>query len=191
MKATLSRVLTLLTLLAAAGLSCSSDETTAPDEQPIPGINISAAVMTIAGGGAYAPGMLLSLGATITNTTNAAVTLSTPAGCAVRVRLYQLSGAKRVYDQTTFPCDAAVTVPLNLAAGESKTIPSQTTFPHNLESDSIPPATYRATAVVRITGQAPIELEAGSYRLPNCVSGITLSCAYVGPPADIDPRRKQ
>lgn len=189
MTATLSRV---LPLLAAASLACGNDDPAGPDgETAIPGLSLTAAVTPINTGGAFANGMILAVGVDITNTTSVAAQYTMPAGCAVRIRLY-LSGSDRPkYDQTQFPCDASSTIPLNLAAGEKKTIPSGTSFPYNIESDSVAAGIYRATAVLRITGHAPIELEAGQYRLPHCANpAVPLSCTFVGPPATIDPNRK-
>jgi hypothetical protein len=84
-----------------------------------------------------------------------------------------------------------VTVPLNIAAGATANLTSGTGFPNTIEADSVPAGFYRATAVLRITGQNPIELEAGQYRLPHCVDPTTpLTCRYDGPPATIAPRGK-
>jgi hypothetical protein len=170
--------------MAVAGLACSSDETVAPDQQEaIEGLDLSAEVVRINTGGAFANGMILSVQVNVTNTTSQTVSRTMPAACAVRVRLY-LQDTDLRYDQTTFPCNAETVVPLVLSPGETKSLTSGSYFPINILADSVPAAFYRATAVLRITGENPVEIEAGQYRLPNCPD-LTRpeTCVYTGPPA--------
>ena len=187
MNATLSRV---LTVLATACLACGGDEPVDPNGLSIDGLALEASVTNIAGGGTtIPPGSILALQVSLRNTTNTAIQVHHPAGCAVRARLYLPGNNNLLYDQTLFPCEDEVTVALVIPAGETKTLTSGTTFPYAIQADSVPGGFYRAVAVLRITGEDPIELEAGQYRLPNCPTPST--CVYVGPPATIDTTRQK
>ena len=106
----------------------------------------------------------------VRNTTNETVEYNYPAGCPVRFRLYDLTTDALVYDQTANGCNVTTVAPLPLGPQQSRTLTSGTRFPWEVSGDSIPTSvTYRATAVLRITGENPIELEAGNYRIPTCV----------------------
>jgi len=107
---------------------------------------------------------------TLTNTTAATVTRSYPAGCPVRMRFYRMTDDKLVYDESQFPCGTTNTVSVTIGPKQSATVASGTRNPWEIAGDSLPvPATYYAGAIVRIVGMNPIELDAGTYRLPRCV----------------------
>jgi hypothetical protein len=92
--------------------------------------------------------------------------------------LYDLTTDALVYDQTLHGCNVTTIVPFTLGPQQSRTFTSGTRFPWEVSGDSIPTnISYRATGVLRITGENPIELEAGSYRIPTCVVvGISMVC---------------
>lgn len=176
--------LCLAVTLGAAALIACSDDPAGPDGDDgelFDGLELGATVVHIAGGGSIPPGTILAVEVSLRNTTSATIEKSIPAGCAVRARLY-LGNDNPVYDQTVLPCNVSTTIPLIVAPGETKHLSSGTHFPFAIEADSVPAAIYRATAVLRITGENPIELDAGTYRLPHCSTPDT--CAFVGPPAD-------
>jgi hypothetical protein len=188
-----SKLILAVTLLAATGGACDNDDPVDPGAQTsINGIELGASVTNIAGGGELDPGMILALSVTLRNTTSAPIVVNYPAGCPVRVRLYLPGNDDLLYDQTVFPCDVTTTIPLTVGAGQTRTLSSGTAFPWAVQADSVPAGFYRATAVLRIAGQNPIELEAGQYRLPNCPDpSRPATCAFVGPGATVDPARRR
>jgi hypothetical protein len=187
MKATLSLTLTLA--MAAILTACGNDDPVDPDENTtLSGLDLSASVVFIAGGGSVPAGSILALEVEFANNTSAPIEVHYPAGCGVRARLYLVGNDNLLYDQTLFPCSIETTVGLTIPSGETRTLSSGTTFPYVIQTDSVPAGFYRATAVLRVTGGNPIEIEAGQYRLPNCPAPN--SCTYVGPPATIDTSRR-
>jgi hypothetical protein len=176
MKTTLSRV---LALLAAAGLACSDDDATGPTENTtITGLALTASVVEVTAGGGSGSAKLLSVQVSIRNTTDTTIARGFPAGCAVRIRLYRAGTDELVYDQTQWACEADTSVPFQLPGGQTKTLASPTFFPWNVSGDSLAAGSYRATGVLRLTGESPIELPAGTYRLPSCP--LPPECTLVG-----------
>jgi hypothetical protein len=179
-------------VLAAAACvmcaSCGKDSVSPGLDETVNGLALHASVVPVFGGGALGDIPMLSVGVDITNTTNDPITLHYPAGCPVRIRLYQAGNDNLVYDQSLFPCNYDVIVPLALAPGQTRSLSSGDFFPWVVGQDSVTPGYFRAVAILRITGEEPFELEAGSYRLPRCPDPMP-PCFYVGPPATIDTPR--
>ena len=182
-------------ILAVAILSvtsCGGDggAITGPDGQAIEGVDLSASVNRIvsnAGANIY----LVAGQVTLTNTTASAITLHYPAACPVRMRLSEASGnGAIVYDESSLPCNFAAAVDVTLQPGASTTLASTPRFPWDVAGGTtcisdegvvgpacVPPGVYIASVILRITGENPIELDAGDYRLPRCI--------IVGPPGGV------
>jgi hypothetical protein len=177
----------VVALLVAVSCGDDGGVITGPDEPAIDGIGLAASVNLIPAN--PAAGIYLAAGqVTLTNTSESALTLHYPAGCPVRMRLTE-TGANGtiVYDEASIQCNVATAVDLTLQPGASTTLASTPRFPWDVAGgsvciidegvagpDCIPPGAYVASVILRIIGEDPIELDAGTYRLPRCI--------VVGPP---------
>ena len=110
----------------------------------------------------------VSLHVTLTNTTNAAVVRSYPAGCPVLIRLYRVQDLALVYDEGQQPCGFTTPTDVRLEPGASATLTSGLRFPWTITGDSLSAGAYYAAALLRITGVNLIEVDAGIYSLPFC-----------------------
>lgn len=97
------------------------------------------------------------------------------------MRFYSRGDDALVYDEAVAACSTSSTVALTVPAGGSAELVSGVHPPWGIIGDSIPAGIYRVTAVLRITGQTPIELEAGLHNVQEC--DLTLfpvfTCRYV------------
>ncbi len=107
----------------------------------------------------------LTLRVTLRNTTTNAITISYPAGCPVRIRLYRLLDGARVYDEARLACGAPELVPFRIDARASRALHSGWRTVCFVRGDSLPVGEYRAAAIVQLVGDAPVEVEAGPYFL--------------------------
>ena len=163
--------------LACAGafasvISCgdSGSVVDAGGNDAIDGLQFSSTVALIDGGGGYETIKLVSIRVVITNTSDQVTTRHYPAGCPVRLRLYELGGAgSLVYDESQEPCNVNATVSFTLQPGASVVLSSTPHFPWEVGGDSLRVGPYEAAGMVRITGENPFELPAGRYDLPLCV----------------------
>ncbi len=121
----------------------------------------------------------LTLQVSLRNRSTAPITVFYEAGCPVRVRLYRPQQVVPAYDESRLACPVTTLVPVVVAANSTQTLTSGTRFPWVIHGDSLERGTYRATAVARLLGDAPIELAAGTYRLPNCGDPVQpVACVY-------------
>ena len=102
---------------------------------------------------------------TLKNTGGGAQTRTYPASCPVRIRLYQVSDGRLVYDETTRPCAANPLVTLTIDGFASKTLQSGVRFATTVLGDSLPRTTYTAYAVVLTEGSTLVEVRAGTMTL--------------------------
>jgi hypothetical protein len=163
---------------------------TEPDGEVIEGIGL-AANMSLIVSNAEANIYLVAGQVTLTNTAETAITLHYPAGCPVRMRLTEPgANGEIVYDESSLPCNLAASVDVTLQPGASTTLASTPRFPWDVAGGStcisddgvvgpacVAPGSYVASVILRITGENPIEVDAGNYRLPRCI--------IVGPPGGI------
>ncbi len=122
----------------------------------------------------------LTVQITITNQSDVARTVYYEAGCPVRIRLYPLNGTVAVYDEARLPCPVTTLVPLTVLAGGTQTMTSGSRQPWVVHGDSIPMGPYRAVGLVRLLGDAPVAVEAGTYLLPFCTDEgvVFMMCTY-------------
>ncbi len=113
------------------------------------------------------------------------ITVFYEAGCPVRLRLYRLDQALPAYDESRVVCHTTTLVPLVVPAGGARSLTSGPRMAWTIHGDSLEMGHYRATAIVRLRGDAPVELEAGRVALPNCGDPV-VTCVYP-PSADADP----
>lgn len=114
---------------------------------------------------------------TLTNTTDAPMQRTYPAGCPVLLRLYREPDQALVYDEGRRPCGVTTPIPFGIDALGTATLSSGTRYNPSVRGDSIPAGTYRAAVLLRITGYNPIEIDAGTYRLAFC-DELTATCTY-------------
>jgi hypothetical protein len=164
-------------ILLAVACAGAEDPVTPDDDTVLSGVSVAASVIEVDGtAGTGSRVKRMSVDVTLTNTTSSSIEYSYPAGCPTRFRLYRESDDALVYDQTALPCSVSTTASLTLAPFQARTLSSGGRFPWEISGDSLAPGNYRVTGVLRITGEEPIELEAGTYRLPLCstVSNATV-----------------
>jgi hypothetical protein len=145
--------------ISPLAVACGGDQAAGPADGAVDDLALAAAVVEIA------DGRMVSVQAFLTNNTSGDIAVSYPAGCPVRIRLYRQGDDALVYDEAGFPCSFAVTATLTLSPGQTRTLTSGGRFPWTVSGDSIPVGPYRATGIVRIIGENPVELEAGTYHL--------------------------
>lgn len=164
--------------MLASGCGGGGDITDPLDEELIPGVTLSASVVELDVTEATGSRIkMVSAEVALQNTTAEPIEHSYPGGCPVRMRLYRQSDNALIYDQTLFPCNVSAVQSFTLPAQGAKSFTSGARFPWEVAGDSIPPATYRATAVFRVTGLDPVEIEAGTYRVPTCnLTSLVPSC---------------
>jgi len=114
---------------------------------------------------------------TLTNTTDLKLERSYPAGCPVLLRLYREPDQTLVYDEGRRPCNVTTPIAFEIDAQATAVLSSGTRFNPTVAGDSIPAGTYRAAALLRITGFNPIEIDAGTYRLARC-DEIAGACTF-------------
>ena len=100
---------------------------------------------------------------TLENMTTATVTRTYPAGCPVRIRLYRVTDAKLVYDETARACGFTNPATLTLTSRATIKLTSGPRLPGTVLGDSLPVATYTVHAVVSTEGTTFVEIAAGSY----------------------------
>lgn len=105
---------------------------------------------------------------TLTNTTTEPVVRSYPAGCPVLMRFYNAQNLQLVYDEGRRRCAVTTPVQFRLAPQESMTLTSGLRFPWEILGDSLPAAAYYSAALLRLTGNNPVEVDAGVYAIPHC-----------------------
>ncbi len=143
----------ILALSALAAASCSSD--VAAPQNEYNGIRYTAAV---------APnGIGFTVIVTLENTSGVQQLRTYPAACPVRIRLYRTADNFRLYDETTWPCDATNTATITIDAFSSKTLQSGARSATTVTGDSLPHTAYTVYAVVRTEGATLVEVRAGLF----------------------------
>lgn len=165
---------------ALAIVSCGgSDDPAGPAGETTNGIVYSARANAITAS-TYLPGFNIIL--TLSNPTGNAVTVTYPAGCPVRVRLYRLLDDRLMYDETKVTCQVTSPATMTLQAGQTRTVGSGSRENCAVAGDSIVMnAVYRFTAVPQMEGATTLELPAGELNLPGTavVAGVTVTCGGV------------
>ena len=114
---------------------------------------------------------------TLTNTTDAPIVRSYPAGCPVLMRFYHSLDLSLAYDEGRRPCSVTTPVSFSVQPQESITLTSGLRFPWEILGDSLGSGAYYAAALLRVTGINPIEVDAGVYAIPHCEQvGIQTVC---------------
>lgn len=116
-------------------------------------------------------GLQFIIVATLENTTNASVTRTYPAACAVSIRLYREADDALLYDETRRECNTTPTVTVTIAAHQTVELSSGVRFPSTLAGDSLPFTTYNVWAVPRSEGTRVFEIRAGTMRLRTSAGG--------------------
>jgi hypothetical protein len=147
-----------VTLASLAAGCAESVGTTDEGNYQLDGVTITAAVVELSD-------KLVSVQATLSNTTAERIDLHYPAGCPVRIRLYRALDDALVYDEGIWECNYDVGVDLTVPPGGRRVLTSGTRFSWEIAGDSLPLGAYVARAILRIVGQNPIEVEAGLYNL--------------------------
>ena len=148
------------TLVAAAvAVACGSDEIASGDQQPTltPGLSYSAETSEIRFDGG--PSMLVTL--SISNASLAPITLTYPAGCPVRIRLYRPSDNVRVYDETRVPCGLTTPASITISPQATRSLGSGFRGMTTIVGDSLQFTVYRVMAVPQTEGANIIEVPAG------------------------------
>ena len=143
---------------AASAAACNDDTATNSLGEVIPGVSITASV---AGGDA---GFLIA-SVSFNNRTREPVQVHYPAGCPVRLQFYRRGRSAPVFDEGGFPCDVATIVPFEIPSLTTRDLVSGFRSPNTILGDSLTPGQYDVIAILRITGEQPIEIEAGTVRL--------------------------
>ncbi|HYV99094.1 MAG TPA: hypothetical protein VE967_16680 [Gemmatimonadaceae bacterium] len=144
-----------------AAAACGSDSGTGP-RTTVGGIKYTARVELVEAGGT-AP--LLSVVATLTNTTGAPQMRTYPAGCPVRILLYRQSDNTLVYDERTRDCAPEPTATVTIDPLATADLQSGIRFPATVAGDSLPFATYKVRAAVMTEGAKQVLIDAGTYFL--------------------------
>ena len=102
---------------------------------------------------------------TIRNTSNETRTISFPDGCVVLLRAYRTAGGGPVWDQASgIACTMAI-VPIELAAGEEREIPTPTVSAYEILGTELPDGDYRIVVYLRPIESGEVEIEAGTTDL--------------------------
>ncbi len=152
--------------LLAAGAACGTGGVVDPrgGNEVVAGLGLTAAVVEVVH--ELTDVKQLTIQVTLENRTAAPITIHYQAGCPVRIRLYEPQGSTAVYDESRRPCPVTTLVPLTIAPGGTRILASGTRSPWEVSGDSLSPGAYRATGLLRLVGDAPIEVEAGTYLMP-------------------------
>jgi hypothetical protein len=149
-------------LLAALAMACSSVEDVVVTEPTLtPGLVYSASTTELRIDAGYS--LLVTL--SIENTSTAPITLTYPASCPIRIRLYQPSDNALVYDETRVACASDGEATLTISPQDSRSIGSGFRGMPRIVGDSLPFAIYRVFAVPQMEGAAVFEVPAGSITL--------------------------
>lgn len=152
----------LAVALAVLVAACSSNEITeGPDEVRTPGIEYTASTSELEFDGTV--NLLVTL--TIENKTADPVTLTYPAGCPLRIRLYRLQDDALRYDETRVACTVTDPVQLTIQPQTSRSLGSGFRNMTGIAGDSLAFTNYRVVAVPRTEGSSIIEVSAGSITL--------------------------
>ena len=151
-------------------VSCGgSDSTTEPPGETTNGVVYSARAFAMTAS-TYTPGFNVVL--TLENPTANSVTLTYPAGCPVRVRLYRLLDDRLMYDETRLTCQITSPADLILQAGATRTIGSGSRENCAVAGDSLLMNTsYRFVAVPQMAGATSLEVPAGELNLAGQTTG--------------------
>jgi hypothetical protein len=101
----------------------------------------------------------------IENTSIVPVTLTYPASCPLRIRLYQPADNALVYDETRLACSTTEPATLTISPGTIRTIGSGFRGMVWIVGDSLRFATYRVVAVPQMEGAHVFEIAAGNITL--------------------------
>jgi hypothetical protein len=99
------------------------------------------------------------------NRGESAITLTYPATCPVRVRLYRLADTTLAYDETRRQCDQATIATVRIDPGKQWDIGSGFRDHGAVAGDSLPGATYIVRAVVSLDQVQSREISAGTVLL--------------------------
>ena len=150
-------------LLTAALIgACSSAEDVGIEEPAVtPGLVYSATTSEAR----FEGGSNLLVTLSIENTSIAPITVTYPATCPIRIRLYQPSDNALVYDETRVACESGGQATLTISPQATRTIGSGFRGMMAIVGDSLRFATYRVFAVPQTEGARVLEIPAGSITL--------------------------
>jgi hypothetical protein len=156
---------TALVLGLLAGASCASEESEGDVTGPgsTSGATYTAIVSEVRFSQSLPPSMLVTLN--VTNPTAAPLTLTYPAGCAVRIRLYRALDDSLAYDETKLPCSLETPASVTLSPHTSLSMGSGFRGMLAIAGDSLALTLYRVTAVPGIEGDRQLEVAAGNITL--------------------------
>ncbi|HJU86742.1 MAG TPA: hypothetical protein VJ788_05185 [Gemmatimonadota bacterium] len=107
----------------------------------------------------------LSGRATVRNTSGTARTVSFPDGCVALLRAYRTSGGGPVWDQAEeLACTMAI-VPVDLAPGEEREIPTPSASAYEILGTELPDGEYRIAVYLRPIEAGEVEIAAGTTDL--------------------------
>ena len=150
-------------LLAAAmtiGACSSADEDGFVEPTITPGIVYAAAASETRFDAWY--NLLVTV--SIENTSAVPITLTYPASCPIRIRLYQPADDALVYDETKVVCPFDDQATITISPGATRSIGSGFRGMVGIVGDSLRFATYRVFAVPQMEGHV-FEVPAGSITL--------------------------
>lgn len=157
-----------IVFLAVAGATCGDQTSPTP---PDPGGDLSGAV--VRDGIEYRAEVLvmesfpvqLSGRATVKNRTGGRRTVTFPDGCVALMRAYGPEGGGPVWDQAhELACTMAL-VPVELAPGEERTLPTPSASAYEILGTDLPDGAYRITVYLRPVDGAVVEIDAGTTEL--------------------------
>jgi hypothetical protein len=158
-RSTLARIALLSTALAIS--ACSSDEDDPMEPETTPAVVYSASVSETR----FSAGYSLLVTLSIENISLFPVTLTYPASCPIRIRLYEPADNAPVYDETRVICPFDGQATLTISPGATRTIGSGFRAMVGIVGDSLRFATYRVFAVPQMEGSGVVEVPAGSVTL--------------------------
>ncbi|HET6616735.1 MAG TPA: BsuPI-related putative proteinase inhibitor [Gemmatimonadota bacterium] len=155
-------------LAVALGATCGDQTTPTPLD---PGGNLTGSI--VRDGIEYRAEVLvmesfpvqLSGRATIRNASSEPRTVTFPDGCVALMRAYRPQGGGPVWDQAhEIGCTMAL-VPVELAPGEERTVPTPTASAYEILGTDLPDGDYRITVYLRPIDAGEVEIDAGTTDL--------------------------
>lgn len=159
----------MLAAVCASAAACGWSEVTPPEQAPDETENTAAANVQYS---ATVKNIEILRGTPpfiailrIQNAGRQMVTLTYPASCPVRIRLYREADSVRVYDETVRPCGSETTATLRLAPGQQWDIGSGVRYPATVAGDSLEPGSYIVRVVPQTAHDGTVEIVAGTFVL--------------------------
>jgi hypothetical protein len=144
--------------LALAAASCSSDEvTTSAEPKATTGIEYTAGTSELR----FEGNVNLMVTLTIANRSAEPITLTYPAGCPVRIRLYRVADDSLRYDETRLTCTVTNPAQLTLQPQSSRSFGSGFRSMPRMAGDSLQFTLYRVAAVPTTEQESILEIPAG------------------------------